>query len=71
LEFDASYIYNVSLRTVQGLNPNGTFFYRVFDETGTAEVGPDLKFTGSLFYSKTLFGTDTFSEVMIRSITFP
>jgi iron complex outermembrane recepter protein len=60
LEFDASYIYNVSLRTVQGLNPNGTFFYRVFDETGTAEVGPDLKFIGSLFYSKTLFGTDTF-----------
>jgi iron complex outermembrane receptor protein len=60
LEFDAQYLYNVSLRTVQGLNPDGSFFYRVFNLTDTAQVGPDLKFTASLFYSKTLFGIDTF-----------
>lgn len=60
LEFDAQYLYNVSLRTVQGVNPDGSFFYRVFNLTDTAQVGPDLKFTASFFYSKTLFGIDTF-----------
>jgi iron complex outermembrane receptor protein len=59
-ELDAQYLYNISLKTVQGLSPNGSFFFRVFNETDTAQIGPDIKFTASLFYSKTLFGIDTF-----------
>ncbi|MGA7127588.1 MAG: TonB-dependent receptor, partial [Chthoniobacterales bacterium] len=61
LEFDASYLYYVSAQTVQGLNPNGTLFYRLFNLTDTANgSAPDLKMLASAFYSKTLFGIDTF-----------
>jgi iron complex outermembrane recepter protein len=61
LEFDASYLYWVSAQTVQGLNPNGSLFYRVFNLTDTANgSAPDLKMQASVFYSKTLFGIDTF-----------
>jgi iron complex outermembrane recepter protein len=61
LEFDASYLYYVSAQTLQGLNPNGSFFYRVFNQTDTANgSAPDLKMQASAFYSKTLFGIDTF-----------
>jgi iron complex outermembrane recepter protein len=61
LSYDASYLYWNSVKTVQGLNPNGSFFSRVFNETDLANsTGPDLKMTASAFYSKTLFGIDTF-----------
>ncbi|MFY9988126.1 MAG: TonB-dependent receptor [Chthoniobacterales bacterium] len=61
LEFDASYLYWVSAQTVQGINPNGTLFYRVFNLTDTANgAAPDLKMQATAFYSKTLFGIDTF-----------
>jgi iron complex outermembrane recepter protein len=60
LSYDAVYLYSVKQQTVQGLNPNGTLFYRVFDNTDTLETGPDLKMQASVFYSKTVFGIDTF-----------
>ncbi|HYZ72609.1 MAG TPA: TonB-dependent receptor [Chthoniobacterales bacterium] len=61
LSFDGTYIYGNTASVVQGLNPRGSFFFRVFDETDLANtVGPDLKFNASVFYSKTLFGIDTF-----------
>ncbi|MBV8481396.1 MAG: TonB-dependent receptor [Verrucomicrobia bacterium] len=61
LSYDATYLYSVKQQTVQGLNPNGTLFYRVFDYTDSAlNAAPDLKMQASIFYSKTLFGIDTF-----------
>ena len=61
LQFDGSYLYWVTQQTLQGVNPNGTIFFRDFNETDTANgSAPDLKFLVSAFYSKTLFGIDTF-----------
>jgi iron complex outermembrane receptor protein len=61
LSYDASYLYWNSVKTVQGVLPNGAFFSRVFNETDAADsTGPDLKMQASAFYSKTLFGIDTF-----------
>lgn len=61
LQFDLSYLYYVSAQTVQGLNPDGSLFFRVFNQTDTANgAAPDVKFQASAFYSKTLFGIDTF-----------
>lgn len=57
-EFNLSYLYYISAKTVQGLNSDGTYFYRVFNETDLFGT-PDVKFLTSLFYSKTLFGIDT------------
>jgi iron complex outermembrane recepter protein len=68
LQFDGSYLYWFTQQTVQGVNPNGTLFYRVFNETDTATggvPGPDLKLQASAFYSKTLFGIDTFKTGLI------
>jgi iron complex outermembrane recepter protein len=59
-DFSASYLYNVSQQTPAGLLPSNAIFYRVFNETDTFQVGPDIKMLASLFYSKTLFGIDTF-----------
>jgi outer membrane receptor protein involved in Fe transport len=60
LSYDAVYLYSVKQQEVQGVNPNGTLFYRVFDFTDTALAAPDLKMQAMIFYSKTLFGIDTF-----------
>jgi iron complex outermembrane recepter protein len=61
LNFDASYLYWVTAQTVQGVNANGTLFYRVFNNTDTANgAAPDFKFLISGFYSKTVFAVDTF-----------
>src|SRR6202522_2369585 len=59
-DFSASYLYNVSQQTPAGLTPSNAIFYRIFNETDTFQVGPDLKMLASLFYSKTLLGVDTF-----------
>jgi outer membrane receptor protein involved in Fe transport len=60
LEYDLSYLYWVSTQTAQGLNPDGSIFYRVFNLTDTANgSAPDIKMQASAFYSKTLFGIDT------------
>lgn len=60
LEYDLSYLYWVSAQTAQGLNPDGSLFFRVFNLTDTANgAAPDIKMQASAFYSKTLFGIDT------------
>jgi hypothetical protein len=59
LQFDGSYLYWVTQQTLQGVNANGTSFFRVFNETDTADAAPDIKFLASAFYSKTVFGIDT------------
>jgi iron complex outermembrane recepter protein len=58
-DFSASYIYNFKTQTPFAVLPSG-FFYRVLNFTDTFQVGPDWKMLASLFYSKTLFGIDTF-----------
>jgi iron complex outermembrane recepter protein len=63
LSYDATYLYSYKQQQVQGVLPNGTLFYRVFDATDTAgQIAdvPDWKMLASIFYSKTLFGIDTF-----------
>jgi iron complex outermembrane receptor protein len=61
LQFDGSYLYSVTQQTLQGVNPDGTPFFRVFDRTDTANgSAPDVKLLASVFYSKTVFGIDTF-----------
>ncbi len=59
LQFDGSYLYSIKNQTLQGVNANGTIFYRVFDLTDTFG-SPDVKLLASAFYSKTVFGIDTF-----------
>jgi iron complex outermembrane recepter protein len=59
-DFSGDYLYNVSVKTVQGLSSTGTLFSRVFNETDTFQIGPDVKLLGSVFYSKRFFGIDTF-----------
>ena len=63
LNYDAVYLYSIKAQQIQGIQPNGAFFYRVFDLTDTAGMvtnAPDLKMLASIFYSKTVFGIDTF-----------
>jgi iron complex outermembrane recepter protein len=63
LQFDGTYLYWLTQQTLVGVNSNGTPFYRVFNYTDTAmqaQSAPDLKFQASAFYSKTVFGIDTF-----------
>ncbi len=63
LQFDGSYLYWLTQQTLVGANPNGTPFFRVFNLTDTAiqaASAPDIKFLASAFYSKTVFGIDTF-----------
>jgi iron complex outermembrane recepter protein len=63
LQFDGTYLYWLTQQTLVGVNANGTPFYRVFNYTDTAmqaQSAPDLKFQASAFYSKTVFGIDTF-----------
>ena len=51
VDFSAVYLYNLNVKTVQGILPSEAFFYRVFNETDTFGA-PDLKFLLSVFYSK-------------------
>jgi outer membrane receptor protein involved in Fe transport len=63
LQFDGSYLYWLTQQTLVGANANGTPFFRVFNLTDTAiqaASAPDIKFQASAFYSKTVFGIDTF-----------
>jgi iron complex outermembrane recepter protein len=61
LQFDGSYLYWVTQQTLVGANTNGSPFFRVFNYTDTANgAAPDIKLLASAFYSKTVFGIDTF-----------
>jgi len=59
VNYDAVYLYSLKARIVQGVSPIGTLFYRVFDATDAAPF-PDWKMLASIFYSKTVSGSDTF-----------
>jgi outer membrane receptor protein involved in Fe transport len=71
LEGNATYNYNYAAKTLVGLFPPGSpnagqprfQVYTADDQytTGARQSGgPDFKFVGSAFYSKTVFGVDTF-----------
>jgi iron complex outermembrane receptor protein len=58
-ELNASFIYNYSLNQPIGAKANGKPEFRILDEEDSFGI-PDFKLVASLFYSKTLFGIDTF-----------
>ena len=58
-ELNATYIYNYSLNQFLGVKPNGKPLFLILDEEDSFGI-PDFKMVASLFYSKTLFGIDTF-----------
>jgi iron complex outermembrane recepter protein len=72
LEANASYIYNFALKTLVGTFPPGSpkagqprfQVYTADDQYSRGRAdggsGPDFKLVASAFYSKTLFGIDTF-----------
>jgi iron complex outermembrane receptor protein len=66
LEANASYIYNFAVKTNVGVT-NGKARFQVYTAddqyrgaVGQAGSGPDFKMVASAFYSKTVFGIDTF-----------
>jgi outer membrane receptor protein involved in Fe transport len=66
LEVNASYVYNFALKTLVGVT-NGQPRFQVYTaddqySRGRADAGsgPDFKLVTSAFYSKTVFGVDTF-----------
>jgi len=59
LEFNANYIYNFTFKQLVGANADGTAHFTLWDEQDSFGV-PDFKALASVFYSKTLFGVDTF-----------
>jgi outer membrane receptor protein involved in Fe transport len=75
LEFNASYIYNFAIKTLVGTT-NGQPRFQVYTaddqySRGRADAGsgPDFKLVTSAFYSKTLFGVDTFRTGFILNYT--
>jgi iron complex outermembrane recepter protein len=60
LDFSLSDIYHFTTLSIRGQAPNGKLRFQVLDRTDTALFVPDVKLLASIFYSKTLFGTDTF-----------
>jgi hypothetical protein len=59
LDFSANYIYNFTAKQLVGANPDGTALFQLWDRTDSFGI-PDFKALASLFYSKTVFGIDTF-----------
>jgi iron complex outermembrane recepter protein len=60
VELNATYIYKYSRRRLEG-NADGSASFQVLQEDDSLGFGgPDLKFVGSLFYSKHLCGSDNF-----------
>ncbi|MBV8275672.1 MAG: TonB-dependent receptor, partial [Verrucomicrobia bacterium] len=65
IEADASYLYHVSEQDI----PHGPVFNVTDSLAGSIYTGPDLKLTASVFYSKTLFGIDTFKTGITLNYT--
>jgi iron complex outermembrane receptor protein len=59
VEANATYIYNFQIRQFVGANPDRTPRYQLWDKEDSYGV-PDFKLIASIFYSKRLFGVDTF-----------
>ena len=70
IEVDASYIYNYAVQNIKNAAANTAFGSLsltpspVFAEDDSYAL-PDLKLTGSIFYSKTVFGIDTFKTGVV------
>jgi iron complex outermembrane receptor protein len=60
LDFSLSDIYHLTTLSIRGQTPTGKLRFQVLDRTDTALFVPDVKLLASIFYSKTVFGTDTF-----------
>ena len=58
-EANAAYIYNFKIDQFLGGGANGKAKFNIWDQEDSFGV-PDLKLVASLFYSKLLFGIDTF-----------
>jgi outer membrane receptor protein involved in Fe transport len=58
-EANAAYIYNFKIDQFLGGGPNGKPKFNIWDQEDSYGV-PDFKLIASLFYSKLLFGIDTF-----------
>jgi len=59
-DFSLSDIYHLTTLSHRGQTPTGKLRFQVLDRTDSALFVPDVKILASIFYSKTLFGTDTF-----------
>jgi iron complex outermembrane recepter protein len=59
IEANAAYIYNFKINQFLGGGPNGKPKFNIWDQEDSYGV-PDFKAVASLFYSKHLFGIDTF-----------
>lgn len=59
IEMNASWIYNYSSKHIVGSNANGTPQFQIWNQTDSYGI-PEIKMITSAFYSKTLFGIDTF-----------
>jgi iron complex outermembrane recepter protein len=59
IEANASYIYNYTINQFLGAQPNGKPKFAIWDQEDAYGV-PDFKTVCSAFYSKLLFGMDTF-----------
>jgi iron complex outermembrane receptor protein len=60
LDFNLTDIYHLTTLSIRGQTPTGKLRFQVLDRTDMATFVPDVKILGSIFYSKTVFGTDTF-----------
>ena len=65
VEVDASYLYHVSEQDI----PGGQVVNVTDSLGGSIYTGPDFKLTANAFYSKTLFGIDTFKTGLILNYT--
>jgi iron complex outermembrane recepter protein len=74
IESDATYMYNYAVQNIKNNTANTTFgaiavtptpIYLEDDSFGL----PDLKIVSSLFYSKTVFGIDTFKTGIVSNFT--
>jgi outer membrane receptor protein involved in Fe transport len=59
LDFSSNYIYNFTAKQLVGANSDGTALFQLWDREDSFGI-PDFKSLASLFYSKTIFGTDPF-----------
>jgi iron complex outermembrane receptor protein len=59
-DFSLSDIYHLTTLSIRPEPPIGKLRFQVLDRTDAANFVPDVKILASIFYSKTLFGTDQF-----------
>jgi iron complex outermembrane receptor protein len=68
LNFDGSYIYAISNKHFIGSTPAGAPKFQIWFQDDVYN-NPDFKMVSSIFYSKTLFGIDTFKTGLTLNFT--